>query len=112
MNDLVNRLEDVAYHRSIQLQHFIDSDFPSEKLRLKRNRKKVTSNLLRELNKLTVEQTAMKYFAESGRLSRENFKIVLWDGMERFTKSYPKMYQVWLIKHVSGCCDTNTQMSY
>ena len=27
-------------------------------------------------------------------------------------QSYPKMYIVWLTKHVSGCCDTNKQMSY
>ena len=32
--------------------------------------------------------------------------------MERLMKSYPKMYRVWLTKHVSGCCGTNKQMSY
>ena len=27
-------------------------------------------------------------------------------------KSYPKMYRVWLIKNVSGCCDTQKHISY
>jgi hypothetical protein len=32
--------------------------------------------------------------------------------MEHLMKIYPKMYRVWLTKHVSGCCGTNKQMSY
>jgi hypothetical protein len=76
MNDLVDRLTDVAHHRSIQLQNFIESDFPFEKLRLKHNGKKVTGNLCREMDNLTGERNALKYFAESGRISRENFQTV------------------------------------
>jgi hypothetical protein len=112
MNDLLDRLADVAHHRSSQLQNFIESDFPFEKLRLKHNGKKVTGNLCREMDNLTEERNALKYFAESDRISRENFQTVWWDGMENLMKSYPKMYRVWLTKHVSGCCGTNKHMSY
>ena len=55
MNDMVDRLTDVANHRSIQLQNFIDSNFPFEKLSLKHNGKKVTGNLRREMYNLTGE---------------------------------------------------------
>jgi predicted RNA-binding Zn-ribbon protein involved in translation (DUF1610 family) len=112
MNDLVDKLADFAFHRAIRLQNFIDSDFPFEKLRLKHKGKKITGNLCREIDNLTGERTAKKYFAKTGRISRENFHAVWWDGMEHLMKSYPKMYRVWLTKHVSGCCGTNKQMSY
>ena len=74
MIHMVYRVKDVAYHRFIQLQNFIDSDFPSEKLRLRHNGKEVTGNLCREMDNLAGEQTALKYFAESGRIVRENFQ--------------------------------------
>ena len=32
--------------------------------------------------------------------------------MEKLTKKYSKMYQMWLTKHVLGCCGTNKQISY
>ena len=32
--------------------------------------------------------------------------------MEHLTKSYPKMYRMWLTKHVSCCYGTNKQFSY
>ena len=82
----------------IQLQNFIDSDYPFDKLRVKHNGKKVTGNLRREMDNLTGEQTALKYFAKSDRISRENFQTVWWDGMENLVKSYRQVYQVWLTK--------------
>ena len=86
----------------IQLQNFIESDIPFEKLKIKNNQKKIISNLCREIDNLTEEQTAMKYIAESSRISRESFQKVWWNGMENLMRSYPRMYQVWLAKHVSG----------
>merc|ERR1712086_298743 len=96
MNDLVDRLADVAYHISMQMQKFIDSEFPFEKRRLKHNGKKVTGNLCREMDNLTGERTTLEYFAKFGRISRETPQTVWWDGMEKLTKKYSKMYQMWL----------------
>jgi hypothetical protein len=90
MYDLVERLAEVAFHRATQLHNFIDSDCLFKKLQIKHNKK--TGNLCREMNNLTGEGTALKYFAKSCRISRENFQIVWWDGMEHLMKSYPNMY--------------------
>ena len=65
---------------------------------------KATGNLRIEMNKLTGEQSALQYFTKSNRISRENFQTVWWNGMENLMKSYPKMFQLWLTKHVSGGC--------
>ena len=102
MNNLVNKFACFEFHRALQLQNFIESDFPFEKLKIKHNQKKITGNICREIDNLTEEQTAMKYIAESSRISRENFQKVWWNGMENLMRSYPRMYQVWLAKHVSG----------
>ena len=68
---------------------------------------KATGNLRIEMNKLTGEQSALQYFTKSNRISRENFQTVWWDGIGNLIKSYPKIYEVWLTKHVSRCCGTN-----
>jgi hypothetical protein len=94
MNDLVDTLSGFAFHRAIQLENFIASDFLFEKLWIEHNGKNITSNVFREINTLTGEQSAMKHFAESGRTSREIFQKIWWDGMENLTKSYPNMYQM------------------
>ena len=76
MNDLVDRLVDVAFYRSIQLQNSIDSVILFEKLQLKHNGTKFTGKLCREMDNLTGERTTLEYFAKSGRISGENFKTV------------------------------------
>ena len=63
MNNLVDELADVAFHRAIQLQNFIDSDSPFEKFWVEHKGKKIIGNLRRDIDTLTRERTAKKYFA-------------------------------------------------
>ena len=112
MNDLADNLAGTTLTHAIEAQEFIHSEFPFEKLKVRYNGKKLTGNLRREIDNVRGEQTARTYFAKKGIVSEQNFGRVWWDGMEKLMKSYPKMYRVWLTKHVSGCCGTNKQMSY
>ena len=112
INDLVDRLADVTFHRAIKLHNFFASDFHFEKIQVKQHRKKITSNLCREMDNHTGEQTSLKNFAKSGIISRENFQTVWWDVMENLIKRYRKIYQVWLTKHVQGYCGTNKHLLY
>ena len=106
MNDLVDRLADIALRRAMRSQAFIESKFSFEKLRIKYDGRKITRNLRREIDNLTGERTARRYFAKTGKVSREDSPKIWWDGMEHLMKSYPKMYRVGLTKHVPGCCGT------
>jgi hypothetical protein len=36
-----------------------------------------------------------------GVLSKENFPLFYWEGMERVLKLFPEMFRVWATKHVS-----------
>jgi hypothetical protein len=42
----------------------------------------------------------------------EDFHLVWWDGLGTAMSRYPKMYRVWLTKHVSDFCGNNVQLYY
>jgi hypothetical protein len=42
----------------------------------------------------------------------EVFHLVWWDGLSTVISHYPKMYRVWLTKHVSDFCGNNVQFYY
>jgi hypothetical protein len=43
-----------------------------------------------------------------GRISN----LIWWDGLGAAMARYPKMYKIWLTKHVSDCGGTNVQLYY
>ena len=53
MNDLVDKLVDIVFHRAIELLNFIDGEFPFEKILVKYKGNKMTGNLCREIDNLT-----------------------------------------------------------
>ena len=112
MNDFVDKLAGMEYHRAVASCKFIGTEFPFEKLRVKTHGKKITGNLRRELDNLSGGHIARRYLEEKGKVRSNDFPCVWWDGMEALMRSYPKMYRVWTTKHVSGFCGTNKMMAY
>ena len=112
MNNLVHRLADAEFHCSLSTNRFIENEFPFERFWVWIGGKKITGSLRQEIDNLTGNQVACEYLAKSGWISTDNFPKVWWDGMETLMKSYPKMYRVWLTKHVLGFCGTNKLMLY
>jgi hypothetical protein len=43
---------------------------------------------------------------------KEDFHLVWWDCLGATMSGYPKMYRVWLTKHVSEFCGSNDQQFY
>ncbi len=43
---------------------------------------------------------------------KEDFHLVWWDGLGATMSGYPKMYRVWLTKHISEFCGSNVQQFY
>ena len=112
MNDIVDDLADREFFRSLAQNDFIKSEFPFERLRVRSYGTKITGNLRKELDNISGEYLARRHFQATGKICEEDFPKVWWDGMDYLMKGYPKMYRVWLTKHVSGCCGTNKMMSY
>ncbi len=57
-------------------------------------------------------RTAKSLFDKKGIICAEDFHLVWWDGVRRAMNRFPKMYRVWLMKHVSEFCSSNVQMYY
>ncbi len=45
-------------------------------------------------------------------IMKEDFHLVWWDSLGATMSGYPKMYHVWLTKHVSEFCGSNAQQFY
>jgi hypothetical protein len=48
---------------------------------------------------------------EGGVVSKENFSIIYWEGIELVLKSFPEILRVWVTKHVSPFQGTSQQLS-
>jgi hypothetical protein len=51
-------------------------------------------------------------YADNGVIRGEDFHLIWWDGLGAAMVCYPKMYKVWLTKHVLDCGGTNVQLYY
>ncbi len=87
-------------------------DFPFESIRFKLSGKRVCSSPWLSLEKDWGYRTAWALFAEKDIIRTENFHLVWWDGLDSTMTGYPKMYRVWLTKHVSEFCGSNVQLYY
>ena len=55
---------------------------------------------------------AKELFGEKNIIRPEHFYLVWWDAVGATMSSYPKMYRVWITKHISEFCGTNVQQYY
>ncbi len=55
---------------------------------------------------------ALELYDAKDIIWREDFHLVWWEGLGATMPSYPKMYRVWLTKHVSDFCGNNVQQYY
>jgi hypothetical protein len=46
---------------------------------------------------------AQDLFNDKQIVHNTNFHLIWWDGIKAVIDEYPKMYQVWITKHVSFC---------
>ncbi len=57
-------------------------------------------------------RTAQALYDTKNIIRSEDFHLVWWDGLSTAMSCYPKMYCVWLTKHVSDFCRNNVQLYY
>jgi hypothetical protein len=56
--------------------------------------------------------TAQSLFSDKDIIFKTDFFLVWWDGLEATMVTYPKVYRVWLAKHVLDFCRNNVQLYY
>ena len=111
LNDGYDRLAKTALIYAASSGSFIDPNFPFEQLRISTN-KRVTGSIRAAIDRHWGHSTAKRFFNDTSIISTANFDLVWWDGVETATKSFPKLYRLWLTKQVTECCRSNLQMSY
>ncbi len=111
VNCRVDKLATAALIAAVKANEFISSIFPLEKVCVEIAGEWVTGSPKNAITELWGEQVAPALYDRWGVVSKENFPLVYWEGMECVMKSFPEMFHVWVTKHVSHFQWTNQQLS-
>ena len=107
MADLLARTRLIeAFHTGT----YIEGNFPFEDIRVHCDEKKVTSSPSKAIHKFWSYRTARALFHSKRRINQEHFHLIFWNGVGRAMRSFPKMFRIWVTKHVSHFCGTNRQL--
>lgn len=112
MNDKVDELAKRALIAAYVSDDYVESVFPFEQIVVSTADEKITGSVRTALVRHWGYSYAKKFYNEKHIVSEQNFRLIWWDGLGLTLKSFPKMFRVWLTKHVSEFCGTNYQMSH
>ena len=112
LNDKADRLAKKALLAGYASDEYIHPDLPFEQVRIKTGGTKVTGSIQKAVDKHYGHKIAQQFYDAQHIISSPDFNLVWWDGVELALLEYPKMFRVWLTKHVSEFAGTNAQLSY
>ncbi len=112
LNHQADKLAKGSLLSAIDGGHTMEGDFPFEIVKLKLSGKRVSGSPWEALEADWVYWAAWALYESKNIIRQENFHLVWWDGFCSTMSSYPKMYRVWLTKHVSDFCGNNVQLYY
>jgi hypothetical protein len=90
----------------------MEGNFPFELVCLRLSGERVCGSQCQALEWDWGYRTARMLYADNSIIWGEDFHLIWWDGLGAAMARYPKMYKVWLTKHVSDCGGTNSQLYY
>ncbi len=90
----------------------MEGDFPFEVVKFKLSGKRVSGSPWQVLKMDWGYRAALELYDTKDISWMEDFHLVWWEGLGATMSSYPKMYRVWLTKHVSNFCRNNMQQYY
>jgi hypothetical protein len=90
---------------------FFDGRFPFEEFQISTNGVKVTGEAKPSLKAHWGRATARSFLDQKKIMALCNFASVWWSGIARVMASYPKMFQIFVTKQVSGWCGSNSKRS-
>ncbi len=111
-NHNADKLAKCALLSAISGGHVITRDYPLEPIIVLLSGTRVTESPWLALEKHWGYKIAWDLYNEKQIIQESNFHLVWWEGIKALMEDYPKMYQVWITKHVSEFCGANVQMCY
>jgi hypothetical protein len=112
LNDQADELAKRALVHAIAGRHVMTGDFPFEVVKFKLSGQQVCGSPWQALEADWGCRAAQELFYEKDIIRREDFHLVWWEGLGAAMAWYPKMYRVWLTKHVSVFYGNNVQQYY
>jgi hypothetical protein len=104
MNDQADKLAKSALLHAISGGDVISGDFPFDLVNVKVSGEQVSGSPCQALEESWGYRAAQSLFSEKSIIRQEDFHLVWWDEVGAASTLFPKMYQVWLTKHVSNFC--------
>ena len=112
LNDQADKLAKGVLEAAIAGGAITEGDLPLEILRLSVAGVRVTGSPRIALKTAWGYRAAKALFDARDLVREENFHLVWWAGMGAAMAQYPKMYRVWITKHISDFCGNNVQLYY
>lgn len=111
MNELCDDKAKEHLIRSFLADDVITGPLPYEQFVLLAGKSKITSSPARSIHRWWSYKTARALFHGKKLIDYADFDLIYWKGMGKVMKEYPRMFRVWVTKHVSHFCGTNRQLS-
>ena len=112
LNDQADKLVKAALLFAISGENAYEGDYPFEMVSIKLTGQRVSGSPRQALQEHWGYNAAKELFGEKNIIRPEHFYLVWWDAVGAAMSSYPKMYRVWITKHISEFCGTNVQQYY
>jgi hypothetical protein len=112
LNDQADGLAKHALISAIAGGAVIGGDLPFKVVKLSLSSRKVSGSIRKALEVDWGYHAVEDLFKEKGIVRRQDFHLIWWEGLGAVMARYPKMYRVWLTKHVSEFCGNNVQLYY
>ena len=91
--------------------NFISGYFPHENVVVTVDGDKVSGSNMTAIGNAWGYKVARELFHSKKIVDKKYFGTIYWDGVEKSMDSFPRMFRVWVTKHVSHFCGTNRQLS-
>jgi hypothetical protein len=112
LNYYADELAKLALQSAISGGNIISGNYPLEPISILTSGTRVTGSPHLALEKHWAYKIAQSLYSNNQIIHETHFHLVWWEGIKAVMDDYPRMYQVWITKHVSEFCGTNVQMYY
>jgi hypothetical protein len=111
LNVLADSLAKHALVSAHNTQSYSKPEYPGETVRIRLDGCKVTSSVKSALYSSWGSRIARKFLDKRNLVRESAFHLIHWDNLSKTMDSLPKMFQVWVTKHVSGFCGTHEHLA-
>ena len=112
LNDQADKLAKEALLAALSGDHVITGAFPFEVVTINLAGNRVCSSVRLALESDWGYRASQELYNHTNITRPADFHLIWCDGLGAAMARYPKMYRVWLTKHVSEFCGNNVQLYY